>query len=104
MLVRAYALHVFWFIAMCVTAGMQWHKDGVETSVLLTLLTVPSVLFYTVRVHRLCRSIDPAAPTVGWVPVLIAIFLLSPFEVGLIPPPKNLLAARRLLRTHEEKT
>lgn len=97
-LVRAYALHVFWLVAMCVTAGMQWRKGGVEASVLLTLLTVPPVLFYTVRVHKLCRSIDPAAPTVGWVPVLVTTFVLSPFESGLIFPAKNLLAARRILR------
>lgn len=97
---RAYVLHVFWLAAMCVTAGMHWHKDGVEASVLLTLITVPPVLFYTVRVHKLCRGIDPAAPTVGWVPVLITTFVLSPFEAGLILPAKNLLAARRILRAY----
>lgn len=99
-LVRAYLLHVFWFAAMCITAGMQWHKDGVEAAVLLTLVTVLPVLFYTVRVHKLCRSIDPAAATVGWVPLLITTFVLSPFESGLIPPAKNLFAARRILRAY----
>jgi hypothetical protein len=53
-------------------------------------------------VHKLCRRIDPAAPTVGWVPVLITTFVLSPFESGLILPAKNLLAARRILHAHAD--
>lgn len=86
---------------MCTLAGLQWGQGGVEVSVLLTLLTVPPVLFYTVRVHNLCRKIDPAASTVGWVPVLITTFLLSPFESGLILPAKNLFAASRILRANQ---
>lgn len=85
---------------MCTLAGLQWHQYGIEASVLLTLITVPPVLFHTVRVHHLCRRIDPAAPTVGWVPVLITTIALSPFEAGLVLPAKNLLAASRLLRAH----
>lgn len=68
---------------------------------MLTLLTVPPVLFYTVRVHNICRSIDPAAPTVGWVPVLVTTFVLSPFESGLILPAKNLFAASQILRAYQ---
>ena len=86
---------------MCTVAGLQWHHGGIEASVLLTLLTVPPVLFYTVRVHNICRSIDPAAPTVGWVPVLVTTFVLSPFESGLILPAKNLFTASRILRAHQ---
>jgi len=99
-LIRAYVLHVVWFAIMCTVAALRMHRNGVEASVLLTLITVPPVLFYTVRVHHLCRRIDPASPTVGWVPVLITTFVLSPFESGLILPAKNLLAANRLLRVH----
>ena len=69
-----------------------------EASVLLTLITVPAALFYTVRVHKLCRAIDPSAHTVGLVPVLVITFVLSPFESGLILPAKNLFAANRILR------
>jgi len=97
-LIRAYVLHVVWFAIMCTVAALRMHRNGVEASVLLTLVTVPPVLLYTVRVHHLCRRIDPASPTVGWVPVLITTFVLSPFESGLILPAKNLLAANRLLR------
>ncbi len=84
---------------MCVFAGFQWSLHGRQATVLLTLLTVPPVLWYTVKAHQLCRAIDPASHTVGWVPVLITTFVLSPFESGLILPAKNLLAANKLLRT-----
>lgn len=97
-LVRAYVLHVAWFVAMCVFVGWRWSEDGLKASVLLTLLTVPPVLYYTVRMHAVCRSIDPAARTVGLVPVIVTTFVLSPFESGLILPMKNLLAANKLLK------
>ena len=98
-LVRTYVLHVAWFSVMCVLVGLRWSPHGLKVSVLLTLVTVPPVLFYTVRVHRLCRSIDPAARTVGLWPVVITTLLLSPFESGLILPARNLFAANRVLRT-----
>ncbi len=91
-------LHVAWFTAMCCFVSFQWGQHGLKASVLLTLLTVPPVLFYTVRVHNLCRAIDPKARTVGLVPVVITTIILSPFESGLILPAKNLIAANRLLR------
>lgn len=77
-LVRAWLLHTAWFVIMCVLAVLHWRQAGVRWAVLLTLFTVPPVLVRTVRVHRLCRAIDPAAPTVGWVPVLVTLFVLSP--------------------------
>jgi hypothetical protein len=89
---------------MCTLVGFQWSQQGLRASVLFTLVTVSLVLFYTVRVHKLCRSIDPAAHTVGWVPVLVTTFVLSPFESGLILPAKNLLAANRILRAHRTST
>jgi hypothetical protein len=99
-LIRVYVLHVAWFAAMCILAGSHWSEDGLKASALLTLLTVPPVLYYTVRMHGLCRSIDPAARTVGLVPVIVTTFVLSPFESGLILPMKNLLAANKLLKKH----
>jgi len=102
-LVRTYLLHVAWFVAMCAFVGLQWDRDGLKASVLLTLLTVPPVLFYTVRVHALCRAIDPCARTVGLVPVLLTTLVLSPFESGLVLPAKNLLAANRVLRGCRER-
>jgi hypothetical protein len=62
------------------------------------------VLIYTVRVHRLCRAIDPAASTVGWIPVLVTTVVLSPFESGLVLPVKNLLAANGVLKRHAAST
>jgi hypothetical protein len=99
-LIRVYVLQVAWFAAMCTLAGSHWSEDGLKASVLLTLLTVPPVLYYTVRMHATCRSIDPAARTVGLVPVIVTTFVLSPFESGLILPMKNLLAANKLLKKH----
>lgn len=97
-LIRTYLLHVVWFAVMCAFTALQWRQDGLKTSVLLTLLTVPPVLFYTVRAHRLCRALDPRARTVGLVPVLVTTVILSPFESGLVLPLKNLLVAHRILR------
>lgn len=98
-LVRAYVLHVVWFLTMCAFAGWHWSRSGLQASVLLTLATVPPVLYYTVCVHKLCRAIDPNARTVGWVAVLIITCVLSPFESGLVLPLKNLLACNKLLRS-----
>lgn len=97
-LVRAYVVHVAWFATMLAFVSFQWAQRGLKASVLLTLLTVPPVLVYTVKVHHLCRAIDPKARTVGWVPVLVTTIALSPFESGLILPAKNLLAANRILK------
>ena len=94
-------MHVAWFATMCIFVWLQLSHGGVAASVLLTLLTVPPVLFYTVRVHKICRRIDPSASTVGWVPVLITTLVLSPFESGLILPAKNLLVGSRMLRAHQ---
>lgn len=77
---------------------LQWDRQGLRATVLPTLLTVPPVLFPTVRVHRLGRAIDPTAPTVGLVPVLVTAVLLSPFEAALVLPAKDLWVAHRLLR------
>lgn len=99
-LIRTYVLHVVWFAAMCCFIGFRWGQHGLKASVFLALVTVPPVLFYTVRVHKLCRAIDPRARTVGLVPVIVTTIILSPFESGLVLPAKNLLAANRLLRTH----
>ncbi|MEN4904342.1 hypothetical protein [Luteimonas sp. TWI662] len=97
-LLRAYALHVAWFAGMCAFAATHWNDDGLRIAVLLTLLTVPPVLRRTVRVHRLCRAIDPQARTLGRGPVLLITLVLRPFESGLVLPLKNLWACRRLLR------
>lgn len=99
-LIRTYVLHVVWFAAMCAFTAMQWNQRGLTFTVLLTLVTVPPVLFYTVRAHRLCRALDPRARTVGLVPVLVTTVILSPFESGLVLPLKNLLEVSRLLREH----
>ena len=100
-MIRAYVVHVAWFVTMLAFVSLQWAQRGLKASVLLTLVTVPPVLIYTVRVHHLCRAIDPKARTVGWVPVLVTTIALSPFESGLILPAKNLLVANRILKAHK---
>ena len=100
-LIRTYVLHVVWFATMCLLVGLRWGQHGLKASVLLTLVTVPPVLFYTVVVHKLCRAIDSTARTVGLVPVLVVTLVLSPFESGLILPARNLIAANRILRAHQ---
>lgn len=97
-LIRSYLLHVVWFGAMCLFVAFGWKQRGLTVTVLLTLITVPPVLWATVRVHVLCRRIDPRAATVGWVPVIVTTLVLSPFESGLVLPAKNLWVATRLLR------
>ena len=99
---RAYVLHLVWFFSMCILVSLQWNPHGLKASVLLTLLTVPPVLFYTVKVHKLCRRIDPKARTVGLVPVLVTTIVLSPFEAGLVLPAKNLLEANRILKKQHQ--
>ena len=99
-LVKAYVLHVVWFALMCAFVGWHWSNGGLKASVFLTLITVPPVLYYTVKMHTLCRSIDPSARTVGLVPVIVTTFVLSPFESGLILPLKNLFAANKLLKKY----
>ena len=103
-LIHTYVMHVVWFVVMCVFFSLQWEKHGMQASVLLTLVTLPPVLFYTVRVHRLCRSIDPKARTVGLMTALITTFVLSPFESGLVLPAKNLMAANKILKAHQQVT
>jgi hypothetical protein len=102
-LIRTYVLHIVWFMAMC--AFLVIHRDdhNLKASIFLTVVTILPVSFYTIRVHRLCRSIDPAARTVGLVTVVITTLILSPFESGLVLPAKNLIAANRILRIHREK-
>ncbi|MFT4099753.1 MAG: hypothetical protein QM674_01730 [Burkholderiaceae bacterium] len=99
LLLKAYILHVGWFASTCAFAASDAAQIGVATSLWLTLLTVPPVLFYTVSVHKACRAIDPSAKTAGWVPVILFTIFLTPLESGLILPAKNLLASRRILRT-----
>ena len=103
-LVKAYVLHVTWFALMCAFVGWHWSQGGLKVSVLLTLVTVPPVLYYTVKIHTLCRSIDPNARTVGLVPVIVTTFVLSPFESGLLLPLKNLLFANKLLKMYAAAT
>lgn len=100
----SYLVHLLWFATMCALAFAQHQPLGLRYSVLLTLLTVPPVLYFTVRVHTLCRTLDPHARTVGLVPVLVTTLVLSPFESGLLLPLKNLLVANALLRRHAAST
>jgi hypothetical protein len=97
-LAGSYLAHLLWFAAMGALMFDQRHPLGLRYCVLLTLLTVPPVLYFTVRAHTLCRALDPHARTVGLTVVLVTTLVLSPFESGLLLPLKNLLVANALLR------
>lgn len=97
-LLKAYVLHVGWLFSTCAFAATDSAQIGLTTSLLLTLITVPPVLIYTVSVHQACRAIDPSSRTVGWVQVVLVTVFLTPFESGLILPAKNLWVSRRVLR------
>jgi hypothetical protein len=101
LLLKAYFIHVGWFASTCAFAATDATQVGLTTSLWLALITVPPVLLYTVSVHKACRAIDPAAKTVGWVPIILFTVFLTPFESGLILPAKNLLVSRRILREWE---
>jgi hypothetical protein len=95
---KAYAIHVGWFTSTCAFAATDTAQVAITTSLWLTLITVLPVLIYTAAVHKASRAIDPAARTVGWVPIVLATILLSPFESGLILPARNLWVSRCILR------
>jgi hypothetical protein len=99
---RAYILHIGWLTSSIATAATDAAHVAIETSLLVTLITVPPVLIYTVRVHRACRAIDPAARSAGWVHVILFTLLLTPFESGLILPARNLWVSRQILRAWEK--
>ena len=100
-LLKAYVFHVGWFTSTCATAATDATQLALPTLLLLTLITVPPVLFYTVSVHRACRVIDPSAGSVGVVPVILFTLFLTPFESGLVLPLKNLWVSRCILRAWE---
>ena len=97
-LLRVYIVHVGWLTSTCASAATDGTHFAVATSLWLTLITVPPVLIYTVVVHKACRVIDPAARTVGLMPIVLATIFLTPFESGLILPAKNLWVSRCILR------
>ena len=102
-LMKAYIFHVGWFASSCASAA----TDAVvlpplPTLLLLTLITVPPVLIYTVSVHKACKQVDPKARTAGlWQVILFSIFL-TPLESGLVLPARNLWVSRRILRAREK--
>lgn len=95
---KAYIVHVGWFTSTVAFAATDTTQAAITTSLWLTLVTVLPVLVYTAAVHKACRAIDPAARTVGWVPIVLATVLLSPFESGLILPARNLWVSAGILR------
>ena len=98
LLLKAYIVHVGWLTSTCAFAATDAMQVGLTTSLWLTLITVPPVLFYTASVHKACRAIDPRAQTAGWLLIVLFTIFLTPFESGLILPAKNLLVSRRILR------
>lgn len=98
LLLKAYVIHVGWFTSTCAIAATDGLQIDLTTSLWLTLVTVPPVMFYTASVHKASRAIDPKAQTAGWFLIVLFTIFLTPFESGLILPAKNLLVSRRILR------
>ena len=97
-LLQAYFIHVGWLTSTCAFAASDAIDLAITTSLWMVLITVPPVLVHTVSVHKACRAIDPRSGTVGWVPVILATVLLTPFESALVLPAKNLWVSRCILR------
>lgn len=97
-LLKAYVLHVCWFFSTCASAATESTQLALPSLLLLTLITVPPVLFYTIAVHNACRSLDPLARSVGVIPVVLFTVFLTPFESGLVLPLRNLWISRCILR------
>jgi len=98
MLLKAYIFHVCWFFSTCASAATETSQVALPFLLLLTLITVPPVLIYTVSVHRVCDLIDPSARSVGLVSVILFTIFLTPFESGLVLPLKNLWVSRCILK------
>jgi hypothetical protein len=97
-LMKAYIFHVGWFASSCASAATDAVVLPLSTLMLLTLITVPPVLIYTVSVHKACKEVDPKARTAGlWQVIFFSIFL-TPLESGLVLPARNLWVSRRILR------
>lgn len=95
---KAYVVHVIWFVLMCALGAADVGRGGVLTALLFTLITVPPVLLYTLLVHNTCRAIDPRSRTAGILLIVLFTIFLTPFESGLILPARNLLISGRMLR------
>ena len=101
MLLKTYVFHVAWFTSTCASAATDATQLALPTLIMLTLITVPPVLIYTVSVHKACRAIDPSARSVGLVPVILCTIFLTPLESGLILPFKNLWVSRCILNRYK---
>ncbi|MGP1716169.1 MAG: hypothetical protein ACTS9Y_03225 [Methylophilus sp.] len=96
-LLKAYVIHVGFFFSTCAFAATDVVQIGVTTAMLVTLLTIPPVLIYTVLVHKACREIDPKARTAGVVQIIFFTVFLTPLESGLVLPARNLWVSKKIL-------
>jgi hypothetical protein len=96
-LLKAYILHVGFFFSTCACAATDVVQLGATTAMLITLITIPPVLLYTVLVHKACRAIDPKARTAGVVQIIFFTIFLTPLESGLVLPARNLWISRKIL-------
>ena len=94
---KAYIFHVGWFASSCASAATDSITVPLPTLILLTLITVPPVLIYTVSVHKACKEVDPKARTAGLCQVVLFSIFLTPLESGLVLPARNLWVSRRIL-------
>ena len=101
-LLRAYVFHLAWFASSCASAATEVIPVGLPILLLITLITVPPVLIYTVTVHKACRAVDPRARSAGLIPVILFSVFLTPLESGLVLPLKNLWVSRCILRAWDK--
>lgn len=101
LLLKAYVVHLGCFVSTCAFAATDSVHATVATSLWLVLATIPPVLLYTALVDRSCRRVDPAAPTVGWLKIVLFTVFLTPIESSLVLPAKNLWVSARVLRSCE---
>ena len=93
-LLKAYLFHVFWLFSTGASAAIDVVEVGLPILLIITLITVPPVLFYTVAVHKACRSIHPRSTSAGLMSVIIFTVLLTPLVSGLVLPLKNLWVSK----------
>jgi hypothetical protein len=97
-LLKAYLLHVGFFLSTCAFAATDILQVGATSAMLITLITIPPVLIYTVLVHKACRAIDARARTAGLGQIIFFTIFLTPLESGLVLPARNLWVSGKILK------
>ena len=101
-LLKAYLFHVLWLFSTTASAAVDAVQVGLPILVLLTLVTVPPVLYYTVVVHKACMAVNPSSRSAGLLAVVVFTVLFTPLESGLVLPLKNLWVSKCILNAWDK--